>query len=273
MGKLLDIDPGAFAASFAREPFSVTHNLADHPLLTLDSLAQLAERLPADRIEHNVGDLPEVLAGDAPQADLTPAEIARTIETNGCWMVLKNIELDPQYKQLLDETLDEAASLVARREGGMDDREGFIFLSAPNSVTPSHIDPEHNFLLQVRGQKDMNVGAFPDSHAKQLELERYYRGEHRNLEWLPQGARTFSLEPGDGVYVPVHAPHFVKNGPRASVSLSVTFYTPRTRQDAAVHFLNARLRRLRMSPQPPGRRPAADRVKALVARGLRRVAA
>ena len=34
------------------------------------------------------------------------------------------------------ETLDEVAPLVADREGGMIDREGFIFLSAPGSMTP-----------------------------------------------------------------------------------------------------------------------------------------
>jgi hypothetical protein len=274
MGKLLDIDPEVFERNFAREPFSVSHHLTAHPLLSLESLGQLADRLPADKIEHNVGELPEVLTGEAARrSELSPGEIARTIETNGCWMVLKNIELDRDYKRLLDETLDEAAGLVAGREGGMQDREGFIFLSAPGSVTPSHIDPEHNFLLQVRGTKDMNVGAFPDAAAQQLQLERYYRGEHRNVEWLPEAARTFPLEPGDGVYVPVHAPHFVRNGPQASVSLSVTFFTPQTRQDAAVHFLNARLRRMRMTPRPPGARPSADRVKALVARGLRRIAA
>ena len=44
----------------------------------------------------------------------------------------------------------------------MTEREGFIFLSAPGSTTPAHTDPEHNFLLQVRGPKEMNVGAFPD---------------------------------------------------------------------------------------------------------------
>jgi len=28
-------------------------------------------------------------------------------------------------------------------------REGFIFVSSPGSVTPHHMDPEHNFLLQI----------------------------------------------------------------------------------------------------------------------------
>ena len=33
-------------------------------------------------------------------------------------------------------------------------REAFIFISSPNTVTPYHMDPEYNFLLQIRGTKD-----------------------------------------------------------------------------------------------------------------------
>src|SRR5690606_1937042 len=120
----------------------------DDDRLSLDSLAQLAERLPADNIEHNVGDLPEVVAdGRAEQGSLSPAEIARTIDTNGMWMVLKWIETDPAYKDLLDSLLDEVEDFLPANDGPMIRREGFIFLSAPGSVTPSHTDPEHNFLL------------------------------------------------------------------------------------------------------------------------------
>jgi hypothetical protein len=267
--RLLEIDAEQFSESFARRPFTVRHSLSEHPLLSVESLAQLAERIPAGSVEHNRGDVPEVLSnGDAPQEDLSPGEIARGIETNGCWMVLKHIEQDPEYKRLLDETLDEVAPLVSDREGGMHRREGFIFLSAPNSVTPSHIDPEHNFLLQVRGWKEMNVGRFTDPRAEQELLERYYSGGHRNLEWKPDDATTYRLDPGHGIYVPVHAPHFVRNGDSVSVSLSITWFTPAIERDARVHALNARLRRLGISPAGPGQRAAADQAKAGAVRVL-----
>jgi Cupin superfamily protein len=267
--RLLEIDPERFSADFARRPFTVEHSLTEHPLLSVESIARLAERIPEDSVEHNRGDVPEVLAsGEAPQADLTPGEIARGIETNGCWMVLKHIEQDPEYKRLLDEALDEVAPLVSDREGGMHKREGFIFLSAPNSVTPSHIDPEHNFLLQVRGWKEMHVGSFSDPEAEQQLLERYYSGGHRNIDWKPEEATNYRLDPGDGVYVPVHAPHFVRNGDGVSVSLSITWFTPTIERDARVYALNARLRRLGLSPAGPGQRSdsaKAGAVKALSA--------
>lgn len=235
----------------------------------MEAIARLAETLPEDRIEQNTGKLPTVVAHDEVQRENLPSgDVARGIETNGCWMVLKNIEQHPDYRRLLEDSLDEVAAHLHGREGGMRKREGFIFLSAPGSVTPSHTDPEHNLLLQVRGTKEMNVGSFPDARSRQLELEGQ---SHRNIDWLPADAQKFALQPGDGVYVPVHAPHWVVNGESVSVSLSITFQTPESVRTARVHSLNARLRRLGLSPRPPGERPRSDRAKAAVAGGLVRL--
>jgi hypothetical protein len=223
-------------------------------------------------VEHNYADLPTVADPSAVRSSDEPVgEIARQIETNRCWMVLKNIERDPEYKALLDETLDEVAPLVDDRDGGMLQRLGFIFLSAPGSVTPSHTDPEHNFLLQVRGTKDMNVGRFPDKTTEQLALEHALGGGHRNVDWEPEEPRTFALAPGDGVYVPPHAPHWVKNGQSVSVSLSITFQTATNERVMRVHSMNAKLRRVGISPRPPGQSPGADRRKAACVKALGRI--
>jgi hypothetical protein len=266
----LNIDPGAFEAAFDLRPLAVSHRLIDDPLLALDAVAELAERLPEASIEHNKGDLPTIVDPDSVEhSDLPVGEIARTIDSNGCWMVLKNIEQDDAYAALLEELLAGVAPMVDDRDGGMTFLQGFVFLSAPGSTTPSHTDPEHNFLLQVRGQKDMNVGEFPDPATKQLELEQTFGdGGHRNIEWEPANAQTFDLRPGDGVYVPPHAPHWVKNGPEASVSLSITFQTPANKRTINVHAFNSRLRRLGLKPSPPGRRPALDGQKANAQRVL-----
>ena len=225
-------------------------------------------------MEHNYANLPKIADPDAVRrSEEPPGEVARGIETNGCWMVLKNIELDPDYKRLLDESLDEVTPHVHHRGGGMTEREGFIFLSAPGSVTPSHTDPEHNFLLQVRGTKQMNVGRFPDSATEQLVLEDAVGGGHRNVDWEPQDPIAFDLGPGEGVYVHPHAPHWVQNGREVSVSLSVTFATPASETTRRVHAINARLRRLGLSPTPPGRRPRLDRWKAAGSRALGRLRA
>lgn len=269
----LKIDRETFGAAFGREPIEIDHGLIDHPLLTLDALGDLAEALPADEVEHNVGDVPDIVSGGegVERSDLPPGEIARTIETNGLWMVLKRIERLPEYKRLLDEALDEVEPFVADREGGMTQREGFVFLSAPNSTTPSHTDPEHNILLQIRGWKEMTVGRFPDEKTRQLELEDHVAGGHRNIDWKPVDPRLFRLDPGNAVYVPPHAPHMVKNGDTASVSLSVTWRTPEIERVARVSSINARLRRMGLEPKAPGSRPGADRVKAGVSKTIGRL--
>lgn len=222
-------------------------------------------------MEHNVGNVPDVVPdGQVQRVEDSPGEIVRGIDENGCWMVLKNIERHPDYKGLLDESLDEVDESLGGRDGGMTQREGFIFLSAPGSTTPAHTDPEHNLLLQVRGTKDMTVGEFPDEDARQQELERQYRGEHRNIDWLPKNPETFHLEPGDSVYVPPHAPHLVKNGDTVSVSLSITFRTPAMERELGLRAVNSRLRGLGLKPKPPGQRPRVDRVKAALAGALGR---
>lgn len=262
MSDLLDIDPGTFAGHYGVSPVAVRHHLVDHPLLTVEMLAELADELPADKTEHNLGNVSTVVAdAEVPALAVSAGEVARTIETSQSWLILRNIELVPRYKALLDACLDEVEPVAGRREGPMEGREGFVFLSAPNSITPSHFDPEHNFLLQIRGTKTMNVGHFDDVAMEHRELERYYGGGHSNMPSEPSDIQPYPLGPGDGVYVPPHAPHFVQNGPAVSVSLSITWRTPVTQRRALAYQANARLRRMRMRPRPPGQSATADRAK------------
>ncbi len=270
---LLQLDPHRFAEAFTRRPFAVRHSLVSHPLLTPDAIAALADRLPYAAIERHQANLPLVMPGGAPEVEGLPSDTVRGIETNGCWMVLWNIEQAHEYKALLDAVLDEAEHVVGRREGGMRNRQAFLFLSAPNATTPVHFDPEHNFLLQVRGTKSMNVGRFPDDAERQRELDRYYDGGHRNLESMPAGVQAFDMGPGDGTYVPSFAPHFVKNGPAVSVSLSITFRTRVSERAENVHVFNSNMRRRLHIQQtrPSGRSRTADLAKSAVVASYNRL--
>ena len=268
---VLEFDPEVLKKNFSEAPFPVKHNLVDNPLLKLDRLAELADSLPDSQVEHNLGDVPEVLpGGEAPRLDATPGEIARGIETNGCWMVLKRVESDPEYKALLEESLDDVIPLVADRQGGATIKQGFIFLTAPNSTTPVHFDPEQNLLLQVKALKRMDVGTWPTEEAEREHLEAYYGGGHRNLEEMPPNAQTFMLEPGDGVHVPLNAPHWVKTFDEVSISFSITFNTKFSESITDLYSVNARMRKLHMSPKAPGVHPGADRAKSALWRNLRR---
>lgn len=260
----LRLDGTPHIESIGRREFSVGHSLVGHPLFSLEALAQLADTLPRAAIECHAGKQPLLLPGGAEDLIRSPSETVRTIDSNGCWMVLWNIEQIPPYRRLIDQILDEVSPHVPAREKGMGRREAFLFLSAPRSVTPVHFDPEHNFLLQLRGCKEMHVGRFSDRAWELRELDRYYGGGHRNLLELPPEVAVFTMQPGDGVYLYPWAPHWVCNGPAVSISLSVTFRTRRSQQQELVNVFNARLRRHGIQYRPAGESALVDSTKAMV---------
>ncbi|WP_340266172.1 cupin-like domain-containing protein [Sphingobium mellinum] len=267
-----------FASAYPDRAARLTHQLAGHPLLTVEALATLAERMPGASVEYNLGRLPlGVRAEDTPSNGLTLGETIRTIETNGSWAVLKNVERDPAYGALLEVALAELAPIVDRSTGPMLHREAFLFLSSPASVTPFHMDPEHNILLQIRGEKVMTV--FPPGDEElvpAIQSEAFHAGGHRNLAWqehFRDRGMAVRLQPGDAIHVPVKAPHFVENGPAVSISLSVTWRSERSVAESELHGLNALLRRRGWPVATVGPRPERQRSRRLAYRLMRKLGA
>jgi hypothetical protein len=258
---------GPFADAYPGQAAPVTHALHDHPLFALEALAALAGRLPADHVEHSLGNLSvDQDPAAIPQAALSAPEIVRTIATNGCWMVLKKVDVDPDYAALIDQCLAEIAPIVTPRTGAYQRREAFIFLSSPNSVTPFHMDPEHNILLQIAGRKTMQV--YPCDDATIVPQEQHeafhHGGQHRNMRFDPAFdavSQSFVLDPGMAVYVPVKAPHWVQNGPAPSISFSITWRSATSDANARLHRVNRGLRRFGVSPARPGTHPMIDAAK------------
>lgn len=260
--RLLDLDSAACLDAIGRREFGLCHALVDHPLLSLEALAELADALPAGAIERHDANQPLLVPGGAEELSGPPSETVRNIERNGRWMVMWNLEQIAPYKRLMDEILDEALPILPPREGSMGRRESFLFLSAPHAVTPVHFDPEHNFLLQIRGTKEVDVGRFPDRAWELRELNRYYDGGHRNLVEIPPRSGVFYMKPGNGIYLYPWAPHWVYNGPQVSISISITFRTRRSQREEYASLFNRRLRRRGWSPLPAGESVPVDRAKA-----------
>jgi hypothetical protein len=270
---LLQIDPASFQDHFDRRPFLIRHRLGEHPLFALGRLIELARTLPEDRVEYNAGDIPvSVDPSRTPRTGLSIEETIRRIEECRSWMVLKNVERDADYRALLDACLDQVREHSEARWPGMHLREGFIFVSSPGSVTPYHMDPEHNFLLQVRGRKRLSLFDGADrALLSERELEKFYGRGHRNLvfdDGYQAKAREFELTPGDGLHVPVTWPHWVKNGPEVSVSFSITFRTASSDRREIVYRVNNQLRRLALRPAPVGGSRLGDGAKYLAFRAL-----
>jgi hypothetical protein len=264
---LMEVDPEICAAYFDRKPFHVHHALADHPLFALPRLMELARRLPEPFVEYNAGALAVgVRPEETPRTGLSPPETVRRIAECGSWMVLKRVEQDPDYGALLDRCLDGVAAQTGIALPRMLRREGFIFLSSPSAVTPFHLDPEHNFLLQIRGSKTVSMWDRDDRLVlPEAELEKFYaRFVHRNLPWrevFQTTAWVVPLKAGQGLHFPVAVPHWVQNGPEVSVSFSITFRSEASEARELVYRANAKLRKLGLSPQAPGQSILLDSTK------------
>ncbi len=271
----LEVDPETFRANFNRWPFTVRHQLAHNPLFTLPRLVALAQSLPAEHVKYNSG---VVLLTQGlyrgPQTGLSIEETIHQLEKCNSWMVIKWIEKDPAYHELLNQCLDEIQSLSEPRDPGMCKREGFIFVSSPSAITPYHMDPEYNFLLQIRGRKILHFFDGADrSILSEQELEDYMAsGSNYDLRFSSEYVErsTVELTPGVGVHVPVTTPHWVENGNQVSISLSITFRTISSERRSIVYDVNSRLRRLGISPRPFGRSQLLDSAKYQTYRVCRR---
>jgi hypothetical protein len=267
---------GQFAANYPETPHKLPHGLRDHPLLTLESLAKLSERLPHASVEYNKGDLPTGVDPDSDIANgLSIGDTIRNVDTCRSWAVLKNIEQDDAYRALLLSLLGELQPLIEAKTGAMLRPQGYVFVSSPDAVTPYHFDPEHNILLQLRGSKTMvQFPAGDPFYAPDETHEGYHTGGPRNLVWhdeLAAGGTAWHLSPGEGLFVPVMAPHHVKNGSEPSISLSITWRSDWSFAEADARAFNSVLRKVGLRPRAPGRFPAQNGAKATAWRVMRKL--
>ncbi|MEE4452682.1 transcriptional regulator [Novosphingobium resinovorum] len=267
----------AFAAHYPEVPHKLAHALGAHPLMELEALARLAEALPEASIEYNASEQPIGVEGKPAATGIPIGETIRHIETAKSWAVLKNIEQDPAYAALLAALLEEIRPIIEARTGRMLKTQGFVFITSAGGVTPYHFDPEHNILMQVRGAKVMTQFPAGDpAYAPDEVHETYHTGGGRELRWreaMLSGGREFALGPGEALYVPVMAPHFVRNGSEPSVSLSITWRSEWSFAEADARAFNGLLRKWGLAPNPPGRWPATNRAKALGWRIARKLGA
>lgn len=274
MTDLILLDPAEFRRNFNTRAFSIGHTLDEQELFSLPRLAELAAEMPASSVEYNAGNVPVDLDPTAtPGNGLSPDETVRRIEECQSWLVLKNVEQVATYREMLENCLAEIREFSESLTPGMHMPEAFIFVSSPNSITPFHIDPEHNFLLQIRGRKTMHVfDPHDDTVLAPQDLERFFSGAHRNLrfnEAWQSRASQFELKSGDGVHVPVAAPHWVQNGDEVSISFSVTFRSRVSKRNADVWQMNHKLRRIGFNPRPAGASVIGDLIKQTANRGIR----
>jgi hypothetical protein len=238
-----------------REAFRVAHSLAGNPLFRLDALIEVAKQAstrPGD-LYLDAGDVTVTDKwGHIPIPDRPVEEIIRRIESAGAWIIIKHVEQGPGYEEVIREFDQFVRELAGREMAQLLSRpEMLVMVTSPNRITPFHFDAEVNFLVQIQGVTD-------------LEIEHYYSVNHNAGTFKPgleERARLFHLRPGDGVHIPTHAGHWVKNSNAVSVSLSLNFELPYWMY-RDVYRMNHYLRRLGLQPTPPGHARLSDKMKA-----------
>jgi len=266
---MVSIDPSLFASNVDRRPFPLRHQLADHPLFRLENLIDLARRLPVRQREYvfakqSFGSHDSLAQYNhaAENDETSTAELIERIEEQNIVIVLRNIESDPVYGEFVNNCLDSLSNMVESITGSISERESFVFISPPRAYTPYHYDPEQNFYLHLRGEKQMAIYDVHDRNVlSEQALEKYYSEGQlitRCSDDMFDSCEVFDMNPGDGVYVPVTAPHWVRTLDEITVSVSINFRTPSSIRRDRVYRANRLLRRLGLNPGQVS--PHADRL-------------
>jgi hypothetical protein len=274
--RILGTDTAESFQKFNRASFEFSHNLAGHPLFEISRLVELTNFLSSKGKPHQITCVSSYSSAQqkwsaVPHQEQIAESIAH-IDSSGSFVMITAAQMDPDYAALLNQIVIELEMLTGvplRRE--ITWLDAYIFISSPHNVTPYHIDHEPNFLLQIQGEKVMNLfDPFDRSVLTELELEHYYIGDREFTYYKPdkqETANVYQLVPGVGVHHPSTAPHWVKNGEQVSVSLSVNFCMRSLDRSARVYQANHYLRKFGLNPTPPGQSDWQDQAK-IAALGL-----
>jgi hypothetical protein len=262
------------AERYPREPGRLRHHLAGEPLLGYAALAEAARALPRQHVERRVHDAADAEAFRMIEDDAHPADAIAAGGAASAWIMLRYIEQLPEYRALLERLLAELAPMIGPATGPVFDIKGFVFISAPGTHTPFHFDAEYNILFQIAGDKVF--AAYP-SAPPFLDLSRreaYHRAGENMLEWRAEYAAAGDkhlLAPGDALFVPYAAPHWVQAGDAPSISLSVTWQSRKSRAVADALSLNPLLRRIGLPAYDPSASSGAPWLRAAASRAGQRI--
>jgi hypothetical protein len=276
---LVDIDWTVFQPS---RPQFLRHGLCGHPLLETVQLVELGKRFRGTRRWFAFNSDADAGA-DFDRAnmlfpcDRSFVDAIRSISDARAWVLLRHIQVDPAYRELVDTVLDSIKPEVERRDPGMFYRAGWIFAASPHTTTPFHIDRDHVVLLQIRGSKAIYVWDADDaSVVSDRARDRFHTCHELELvQWreeFRERAHLFQLQPGTGVYIPQASAHMVETSQDASITISFSYGTHATRRSATLHLVRDLLYRAGITPPAVGRSRAFDRMacalgKAMVAAG------
>jgi hypothetical protein len=247
----------------------VRHQLAQHPLMSRESLGALAMRHPPEFVRFHDGvrgmatKLGDVLGVDPKRDRLR--KCIESLEAAKTFVQIINVPSDPMYRPLIAEFHAEVSELFPRGQRDFVNRDAAAFLASPRSVTPYHLDHEQNFLLHIAGPKTLYTLRHDDRGLVSEQVLEVFYGDNSSRDVhcpddAKASARVFELQPGDGVYMPMGSPHAVETGDGVTITFSMLMNTRNAMERVRSYEANHKLRKLGLSPKPVGS-PARDFVK------------
>jgi hypothetical protein len=261
-----------FVEQFNRSCFMFDHSLHQSDLFELENLAELSKRLPDSFYSTTDDSISDGWRSSSTQPRSLHETIATIGESNSL-VLLKGLAGDPEFGPLFRDILAELEDTVGETlRADIAEARATLVLSSPRRVTPYHIDAEVNFLLQLRGEKIVNIFDATDrTLLTDLELEAFFTGDINAAKYKKErqrDARVFDFVPGTGLHLPILAPHWTLNGESVSVAISINCSLHSNARTAKIYKLNGKLRSRGLAPLSPGISTWQDRVKLAVVDGF-----
>lgn len=284
LDRTIQCAPDVFVQNLNRLPYEFAHSLAGNQLFELSRLMDLAEKVATRPTPHVAGG--DVYFNDGlieacekPQClGLTrtaATDLIRQIDTAQAWIILKHVEREPGYRDILENCIRDILELSGRELlRKIKWFEAILFITSPNRVTEYHLDREVSWILQLNGAKEIHLFDRADKDiVPDEELEVYWTASNRAARYKPEcepRAMVYQMQPGTGVHIPINTPHWLRNKDNISVTLNVNFQF-HDQHWANLYRANYYLRRTGITPHPPGVHPASDRLKSVAYTAVQKV--
>ena len=187
---VIQCEPGVFKQNLNRLSYEFAHTLAGDPIFELSRLVDLAERVATRSSPHLAGG--DVYFNDGliepgqkpanPNLPRTAAvDLIRKIDTAQAWIILKHIEREPGYRQVLESCIRDILQLSGPQLlHKIKWFEAILFITSPNRITEYHLDREVSWILQLQGDKEIHLFDRADKDiVPDRELEVYWTADNR----------------------------------------------------------------------------------------------
>ena len=130
---IFDVNNPGFHADFDEKPFEFTHCFsAHHPMFQLPRIRQILDHPVL--MHHAYYDHGPIVVNqkwqELPERKLTSKEVFDNINDASGWMMLRHLEKDPEYNELLEQCLNEVKQLTGRKiDEDKKSQEAIIFFT------------------------------------------------------------------------------------------------------------------------------------------------